>query len=436
VNFWQKTERKKRSTVLNPFLRFFLLTFFFLSACGIYKVERVRFLWLYGEDGRILSSGSGGGWVKEVALLQELRAEEDIQATLEGGNFLPPDLVMAKQSAELFRRGFDSAGVDVCAIGPQEVLTSAHILKFLSESKCTALGTYIESPTLPRIYKKEISKGLVLGVATAIPRSISSLGDVILNPQQLEEAMKTLKTQSNLLVLLVHESRLKDVMKWLSQYPEVDLVLGSIPDLREENTPVATKSYGKTHILSWGAKQIGVAELGMEIRTGTITQLQVKWHPVEATQKDAESLLPLLEEYMKQREILGLSRAWEPRDYSGAVSCRRCHEKIYEVWIASPHARAFHLLIPTRDEYNPECLTCHTLGFGKPGGFQNIRDTPTFINVQCEACHSPALQHTFNPSVKVSVPRRTQCRQCHTPQWSPDFEQVIHRVDAHSLKGK
>lgn len=413
--------------------RYFLI-FFVLSTCSIYRSETVRFLWLYGEDGRILSSGTGGGWIKEVAVIKELRSAGNIQVTLEGGNFLPSDLVMAKQSAAVFRQGFDDAGVDVCALGPQEILTSARILTFLSEGKCTAVGTYIESPTLPRIYKKEIGRGLILGVTTAIPRSIPSMGDVSLNPRQLEEAMQTLKAESNLLVLLVHESRLMDVMKWLNQYSEVDLVLGSIPDMREKDTPVVAKSYGKVHILSWNATQLGVAELVMVIRAGSIVQLQVKWHPVKATQEDAKTLLPLLEEYMKQREILGLSRGWRPKDYSGAFSCRRCHEKIYEMWVSSRHARAINSLIPTRDEYNPECLTCHTLGFGKPGGFMNIKDTPTFINVQCEACHNPALPHTLNPSVKVSVPRRTQCRQCHTPQWSPDFEHTIHSVDAHSLK--
>ena len=47
-------------------------------------------------------------------------------------------------------------------------------------------------------------------------------------------------------------------------------------------------------------------------------------------------------------------------------------------------------LDPAKDyTTDKDCLRCHTTGYGKPGGFKSLEETPKLINVQCEGCHGP-----------------------------------------------
>ncbi len=88
--------------------------------------------------------------------------------------------------------------------------------------------------------------------------------------------------------------------------------------------------------------------------------------------------------------------------YVGVNKCKSCHKKEYKSWKRTKMAVSFESLKPgvkaaekikvglnhkmdfTKD---PECLACHTTGYGKPGGFVSIEETPDMANVQCEECH-------------------------------------------------
>lgn len=90
--------------------------------------------------------------------------------------------------------------------------------------------------------------------------------------------------------------------------------------------------------------------------------------------------------------------------YIGVKKCKACHIKQYKSWAETPMATAFESLKPgvkaeakkkagldpDRDfTHDPACLECHTTGYGRPGGFKSIEETPYLANVQCEGCHGP-----------------------------------------------
>jgi mono/diheme cytochrome c family protein len=90
--------------------------------------------------------------------------------------------------------------------------------------------------------------------------------------------------------------------------------------------------------------------------------------------------------------------------YVGARKCRACHLKQFQSWEQTKMAKSFELLKPgvrapekTKAKLDPhkdythdgKCVSCHTTGYGKPGGFVSLEKTPEMVGVQCESCHGP-----------------------------------------------
>ena len=113
--------------------------------------------------------------------------------------------------------------------------------------------------------------------------------------------------------------------------------------------------------------------------------------------------------------------------YVSASACRRCHEQEYLQWSATPHAFAFETLLKKERYFDPNCVSCHTTGFGYQTGFQIGDETSTLKGVQCETCHGPGKQHVGNPK-KTNIRRAAEtslCLECHDTKHSPGFAEVV-----------
>lgn len=114
----------------------------------------------------------------------------------------------------------------------------------------------------------------------------------------------------------------------------------------------------------------------------------------------------------------------EGNKYVGAEACGRCHQERYGRWKASAHARAYQGLVLQHQEFDAECIGCHSLAYGRDGGFTDLKKISFYANVQCESCHGPGLMHvTSKGDPKKIVKKRDPeiCLQCHIPEKSPDF---------------
>lgn len=132
--------------------------------------------------------------------------------------------------------------------------------------------------------------------------------------------------------------------------------------------------------------------------------------------------------------------------YVGSRACRTCHLREYGSWEDTAHAGIFELLAPgvrpeakrkvnlvpeTDFRENEFCLPCHTVGYGEPGGFVSLEETPDLIGAGCENCHGAGgayiaddvmgrdnLDHSFQEVIDAGlvypVPEST-CRRCHNP---------------------
>lgn len=78
--------------------------------------------------------------------------------------------------------------------------------------------------------------------------------------------------------------------------------------------------------------------------------------------------------------------------YTGAKECAACHFKQFMAWKKTKHAKTFDLL-PEQYQADPECVNCHSTGFGEPTGFKDIATTPALAGTGCETCHGPGSKH-------------------------------------------
>jgi hypothetical protein len=115
-----------------------------------------------------------------------------------------------------------------------------------------------------------------------------------------------------------------------------------------------------------------------------------------------------------------------PSHYVGAEVCGRCHAREYAQWKTTDHSRAWQTLVDQKKESTPECVTCHVVGYQKPGGLQTADDAPKLGNVQCENCHGMGTEHDSWPAVHAPVAEAT-CRGCHTDVSSPKFDFAVYR---------
>jgi hypothetical protein len=115
--------------------------------------------------------------------------------------------------------------------------------------------------------------------------------------------------------------------------------------------------------------------------------------------------------------------------YATPSNCVRCHIQEFGQWAYSSHKSATVSLTERVAHKNPECLSCHSTGFGKKGGFGE----PTPFNlsrlggVQCEACHGPLAGHPEDDTIVPEPITEQTCLVCHDAANSPEFDYEAYR---------
>ena len=145
-------------------------------------------------------------------------------------------------------------------------------------------------------------------------------------------------------------------------------------------------------------------------------------------------------------------------EYVGSKACKKCHIKVFKSWEKTKHANTLdvlkageaaeaktkHGLDPAKDYTTDEsCLACHSVGFGKPGGYAVPADEDAakkvkdLVGVGCESCHGAgggyielhtAIQkekreYTLDEmkAAGLVVPDEAACKSCHNDK-SPTHE--------------
>ncbi len=153
--------------------------------------------------------------------------------------------------------------------------------------------------------------------------------------------------------------------------------------------------------------------------------------------------------------------------YVGTKSCKMCHKKAEKgdqagVWEKSAHASAFETLKSDQSlaiakeaglsgppSEAPECLSCHSTGFGTDTGYKvlaadfvadelnakAVKKNDTKLGVGCESCHGAGKDYKSKKTmvgigdgsidgdtVGLWTPNEEVCKTCHNEK-SPTFKE-------------
>ncbi len=235
----------------------------------------------------------------------------------------------------------------------------------------------------------------------------------------------------DLRVMLYHGSaNQKNVGDWPPQaiscarnYPQFQIVVCLSDDDLAPSEPKWVDhgaGKGRTLVTSLGHKGKSVGIVGI-YRGKPGEPIGLRYQLADMTEsfmtpegKDADNpILALMEDYTRElKETQAVSKYPQSKhplqlvegdkfpEYVGSDTCKTCHAKAYDVWSHTGHSHAFKTLEdakrPSLRRYDPECVVCHTVGFGRLTGYKDKQTTPDLIDVGCESCHGPAGWHVDN----------------------------------------
>jgi hypothetical protein len=382
-------------------------------------------LWYAGGEGYLRENiGILRDFPRESAYLKERQSDaaQTNAVALHGGNFVPLGLVLAKQSIALFRKAQEIAPWSVCGSGTGE-LADAYLQSLWLQTGCVALGGDLKPGKLlvGTLVTTKSGRRVAFVQWSARLTPKSTLDDA--SRGRAGRALSELRTKTDAQILLVGIATRDEILRFVSAYRGADLVIVRDPLSPGAREAGVLQTIGGTSVYFSGGPTQGVVEFQLKMNHKTAQEVTASEPP--RTKDPDPALIARLAEAVKEWTTAYTAGEFEgfkatELKYSGALSCRVCHQAIHDSYMASRHAKALNTLVRTRDEYDPECLACHSTGFRK-GGFRNARDTPAFGGVQCEACHGSAMAHLRNPKMRAARPTPQTCLACHTEQWSPGF---------------
>ena len=263
-----------------------------------------------------------------------------------------------------------------------------------------------------------------------------------------EKYVPELKRKSDVVVALVSLD-LDQARALPRKVKDVDLILGGIGAVqtRSDDFPEDTQ-FGKSHVFYIGdqGKNLGDVRLFFDEKKAitsaprNLIGLTREWPDDAALAKLMQTTKEAVNVFNQEQATAGPfagapqaaggaavpGGAVAPETYTGSDRCAPCHENEFAIWARSKHARAFTTLVQAKQDYNPECVRCHSIGFGKERGFVNAAATPNLMNVGCESCHGPSSRHPEPTAKGFGRIDTTFCRTCHTSENSPDFDPATY----------
>jgi hypothetical protein len=395
---------------------------------------------------------------RRATAIREQRALDPQLLLLSAGDVSGEQGIIEMYRSRFLVRTMVEAGFDAVAVGERELNFGVRTLRSHAESGLPLIcaNLYQDGTRMFPAFTVKRIHGARVGIVALLGQSPRELDGVELRDPVIEgrAAIKRVRRECDCVILLAHMGREK-LLEILPSLDGVDIVIRGHSGEEEKergscaDTLVSATERADVPVFNSGSfgKNLGVVSLaGVRgkrpvVVESALVRLDRSVADDPATEKELAAYQS--DERLKQKE-LQVSRSFV-RDastgkildrYLGIEICRRCHGELMPRFVASRHFRAIETLRQRGEAANPECLACHTTGYGRPGGYDPATEkegAPYLLGVQCEACHGPGTAHARDGSYAKAA--RESCRTCHTSKWSPDFDfQTYWSRDDHGAR--
>jgi hypothetical protein len=210
--------------------------------------------------------------------------------------------------------------------------------------------------------------------------------------------------------------------------PEADAIIGGPTGQAVAPRPVGPTLVGAaTNKGKFMVRLDAPAASGGAVWTGSVVELGPTFADAEDQRQNVTAYLDRLAKRdfsARESGLVEMLPAGTPSDYriAASASCAKCHEPDQKAWATSKHSHAFETIKGKGFHVDPYCQSCHTTGYGLPGGFEGLSTGAERLGVGCENCHGPSAAHAADPKRHTTWTASDQCVRCHDHENSPKFE--------------
>ncbi|VAX27827.1 5'-nucleotidase [hydrothermal vent metagenome] len=370
-----------------------------------------------------------GGFERRMGYLKLVRAgSEDILLLDTGDNFKEPTR-QGQVKAKYLMQAMKEMEYDAVLPGDHDFVYGNSFLR--EQNGIPWILSNVDVDMFAKVRIKHFGNGLRAAIiAVADPDLLYGsrhARDKIISPEKaIEEQLRRLagETPPDLVVLLTHMKREK-ALAFLDMEGVDVIVNGHIVKDTDLIDMKPVLKNGKVFVQP-GPRGQKMGELTVTIGPRGEKSFAQKMVPLGSKIALDPGMVTLYEEYNKEVEdmffaSLSKRKGKKKNVFATEKSCKTCHPEIHQIWEQSRHGHAYKTLRKINKAFDPECLVCHVVGWNEPGGFVSEIDTPDLMNVQCEVCHGPALQHAGAPTQKFAQDAKQACKKCHVKNHSPGF---------------
>ncbi len=433
-----------------------------MSRLGKYS-DTVTLVFSGGELGYIepcgCAEGQLGGIARRDSLLQQLRASENIILPIANGNLIQDASLQSEIKADIGFFALADMGYIAYNVGERDLqLGTSHLTALSEQNRLPLISANLYQGTSPAFIPyllhtvqlpDDAVKIAIVGLISPSYAVYAENTDLrVLDPTTILNTLMPELTENADVIICLFNGTSIEASKLRNDFP----MLGVIVVSNDNAEAVPLPALPDRQFVNIGTKGKSICSVKVD---WDITRYPVisapQRHLLDEQVPDSQRMIELLALYQQmitdENSTASVPRTQQETgpQFLGTATCKTCHITEWTSWKTTKHAHAYHTLEVAGHETDPDCLTCHTVGFGFSTGFLSVEETPNHLDVGCENCHGAGSTHVKQQQNEVSKVTdvgygkvtETTCLACHTVENSPKFDlkvyfpKIVHTLEGH-----